>query len=552
MTAQEDIEILGFQWRWAPESPVTPDIEVIGPTNDHKTLRVQVEPVEPYAVMLANFFIRDEDNNVTPVRLRIIILSNCNNLPENDCDADGVPDDEDDDCICCDGGGLYITPEEDWMNLPARFDWSCWETVTVVEEWDPEEDIEWDEDEDENDEDEDENDEDEDENDEDEDENDEDEDENDEDEDENDEDEDENDEDEDENDEDEDEDENDEDDDENDDDENDDDENDDNDNDDNDNGGGWPTWPNGGGLDDGGAPPGTEADSCSRWSFRCMFGEPMKSENTNRDESVFDLGIQYDLTLWENLRQIFYPDPNGSAPNRIWYVLRVMMVGFFVLLFIWAGARFFIYADNEWESSKSRLNLLYIIAGAWVIALTIWILWFALNITDTPGLTWLADVEDDSALLSRAENNLLRMLIGVLKWGAFFAAIVMMLRYGYGMMMAMSSEEKATKAKTWVINVVLALVFIKVIDYLYWMSQVQDFRNRAVELLVEASKILWYLLGVLLVLAAIYAWYIMVTSSGDDGRVTQAKNILKALFVVTLVVLLFMLVVYQIFGDILW
>jgi len=53
------------------------------------------------------------------------------------------------------------------------------------------------------------------------------------------------------------------------------------------------------------------------------------------------------------------------------------------------------------------------------------------------------------------------------------------------------------------------------------------------------------------VIAALYAGYVMITASGDEARVKQATNILKALFVVTLVIFLFMLVVYQIFGDIL-
>jgi hypothetical protein len=278
----------------------------------------------------------------------------------------------------------------------------------------------------------------------------------------------------------------------------------------------------------------------------------MKATNATRDESVFDLGIKNDLTLWENLRQIFYPDPNWGAPNRLWYVLRVLMIWLFVLMFIRAGARFFIYADNESELSKSKLNMIYIIAWAWVIFLTIWILWFALNITDSNTLTWLADPSLDTTLLSRAENNILRLLIWFLKGAAFFVAIIMLFWHGYGMMSALDAEEKLQKARSGVINVILALIFIKVIDYLYLISQAKEFKNRAIELLIEVSKVLGYVLWFLMVVAALYAGYVMVTASGDESRVSVAKNILKALFIVTLVVFLFMLVVYQIFGDILW
>jgi hypothetical protein len=42
----------------------------------------------------------------------------------------------------------------------------------------------------------------------------------------------------------------------------------------------------------------------------------------------------------------------------------------------------------------------------------------------------------------------------------------------------------------------------------------------------------------------------MVTSSGEDDNVGKGKNIVKAVFIVWLLVLLFLLVVHQIFKDI--
>jgi hypothetical protein len=254
-------------------------------------------------------------------------------------------------------------------------------------------------------------------------------------------------------------------------------------------------------------------------------------------------------TLGKNLREIFYPSTQ-DAPNRLWYVLRVIMIWFFVLLFIWAGARFFIYADNEAELSKSKINMIYIIAWAWVMFMTIWILWVGLNITE---IQWLASSEAATpTLLSNTENNIMRLLVWFLKGAAFFVAIVLLFWNGYGMMTALDSDEKLKKARSGVINVVLALIFIKIIDYLYIIAQAKEFKNKAIELLVEVSKVLWYVLWLLLVIAALYAGYVMITASGDEARVKQATNILKALFVVTLVIFLFMLVVYQIFGDILW
>jgi len=51
----------------------------------------------------------------------------------------------------------------------------------------------------------------------------------------------------------------------------------------------------------------------------------MKATNATRNESVFDLGIMNNKTLGKNLREIFYPSTQ-DAPNRLWYVLRVIMI----------------------------------------------------------------------------------------------------------------------------------------------------------------------------------------------------------------------------------
>jgi hypothetical protein len=52
------------------------------------------------------------------------------------------------------------------------------------------------------------------------------------------------------------------------------------------------------------------------------------------------------------------------------------------------------------------------------------------------------------------------------------------------------------------------------------------------------------------ILALIYAWYIMLTATWDEERTTKATNILKAVFIISILVLLFMLIIHQIFQDI--
>lgn len=189
--------------------------------------------------------------------------------------------------------------------------------------------------------------------------------------------------------------------------------------------------------------------------------------------------------------------------------------------------------------------------GVGVILLSIWILSTALNFTDSSTIVGLADKSDPSALLNKVQNNIFQTIGGFLKGMAFFLAIVSLLWNGYHMIMALDEESKWKEAKTGVQNVVFALIFIKLIDYLYWIAQMKDFKNKAIDFIVQASKFLGYVFGIALVLAAIYAGYLMITSSGDEDKVKKWQYILKTIFVVTIVVLLLLLVVYQVFVDIL-
>jgi uncharacterized membrane protein (DUF485 family) len=81
-------------------------------------------------------------------------------------------------------------------------------------------------------------------------------------------------------------------------------------------------------------------------------------------------------------------------------------------------------------------------------------------------------------------------VLGFLKGFAFFLAIIMMVYYGYKMMIAFDQEDKIKAARTGILNVVLALVFIKVIDFLYYIAQKEDFGDQANSLILVVVKFL--------------------------------------------------------------
>jgi len=102
-------------------------------------------------------------------------------------------------------------------------------------------------------------------------------------------------------------------------------------------------------------------------------------------------------------------------------------------------------------------------------------------------------------------NNLALVILSFLKAIAFFVALFFIVRYGFQIISAVGEEEKVTAARQGVINVLLALIFIKIIDYLYYIALSGDFKNKAVDFIVQASKFLTYIIGTCFILALIYA-----------------------------------------------
>jgi hypothetical protein len=95
--------------------------------------------------------------------------------------------------------------------------------------------------------------------------------------------------------------------------------------------------------------------------------------------------------------------------------------------------------------------------------------------------------------------------LSFLKAIAFFVALFFIVWYGFQIVSAVGEEEKIAAARQGLINVLLALVFIKIIDYLYYIALSGEFQSKAVDFIVQASKFITYIIGVCFILALIYA-----------------------------------------------
>ena len=247
----------------------------------------------------------------------------------------------------------------------------------------------------------------------------------------------------------------------------------------------------------------------------------------------------------ESLKDIFYPPIWDSDGWAIWKIIRNIWVWLMVIMLI---VTWWLFAINAWDAEK-RLKLLkwlmFIMYGAAIFFGVTRLLWTVLNISDFSGI-----IEWEDSILNKAEQWIILQIIWFLKAFAFFVAIVLVTRYGFRIVLASWEEAKIDAAKKWILNVVIALVFIKVIDYLYYIAQTGDFQSKAVWTIVDVSKFFGFIFGAWIFLALLYIGFMYLTSAGNDERISKAKNVLKNMVIVMLVVFMFLLIVYQLFSEI--
>jgi hypothetical protein len=97
--------------------------------------------------------------------------------------------------------------------------------------------------------------------------------------------------------------------------------------------------------------------------------------------------------------------------------------------------------------------------------------------------------------------------------------------------------------------VLAALAVIKVSDYVLFISSQRDFSWKLLLLIEEITKLIWFGMGALFVFYLIYAWFTLATSWWDDDKYKKAMNTVKAIAIIWLVLILFLLFMYQVVKD---
>jgi len=271
-----------------------------------------------------------------------------------------------------------------------------------------------------------------------------------------------------------------------------------------------------------------------------VLAAPAFNENVDIGYSKSFKNIVSDKkSLADNIYALFFPSTTWWG-GVLFDKIKLIAIGFAVLFIIRWWAMFLLYADDENELKKAKLNIMYMWYGGFLIFGAAWLLWKVL---------WVgADTNTTNAVLA-TQNNIIWWILIFFKSLAYYAAIILMVYYWVQIMKAQEKEDKIKAGKTWVINIILALIAIKVLDYIYYIAQNKSFVQTGWSFISGAGKVLGWVLWVVIVLALLYSAVLLITSRWNEESWKKAKTIVRNVFLVIFVLFLFIVIVFDLFKN---
>lgn len=183
------------------------------------------------------------------------------------------------------------------------------------------------------------------------------------------------------------------------------------------------------------------------------------------------------------------------------------MVAVVFLFLVIIGIRLLVSnPDSDKDKIKDALKSLYYIAvGALLFFGAVWILGTLLNFTGIQGTSSVV------ASLQTGNNSLFYRAIALLKTLVFFIALIMMVVYGFRIITAVDKADEAKKHMRGVANIIIALILIKVIDYVYYIAQDSNFTVKAKDFILSMARILGFVMGAGAILMVFYAGYLLIS-----------------------------------------
>lgn len=287
------------------------------------------------------------------------------------------------------------------------------------------------------------------------------------------------------------------------------------------------------------------------WSQNVVLWAPPSIDQVESqlksDGSVLDMWVNKKNTLRKNIFDLFYPGERWS--NQIFNVVRGITLGVMVVFIVLAGASLLINRDSK-ESNKWLKSLLYIMLWWIFIYIASRLFGSVFNFSGAGGIVggaewgiwWVTN-----KLIW--DNSVLFKVLSAVKAAAFFLAIIMIVVTWFKVISAWDGE-KWKKLVKWIVNVVVALLVIKWVDFIYYMAaDSQNFVQNAADFIINVAKIFGYIYGVIIVLMVIVAWYLYITDGGTGNNFKKASNVLVNILLSWLVLFSFLLILYQVFAE---
>jgi len=275
------------------------------------------------------------------------------------------------------------------------------------------------------------------------------------------------------------------------------------------------------------------------WGFFCFqtFSAPSFGDIEKGNLWVYesDLWVNKKKPLINNIESLFFPDDQSWWWN-IWNKLQMIFVGLLFIFLVWAGALFVLWSNDDWQLKQAKNNILYIFYGAFLVFGSTWILWNILNVWE--------DIDTSDTIINIQKELIWSVLI-FFKSFAYYLAIILIVYHGYKIMQAQEKDDKVKAWRNWVLNVILALIAIKVLDYIYYIAQSSDFTSKWKEFIWSIWIVLGWILWVVVVIVLIYAGLLLITSRGNEESMKKSKTIIRNVFLVLFVLFLFIVIVYD-------
>lgn len=272
------------------------------------------------------------------------------------------------------------------------------------------------------------------------------------------------------------------------------------------------------------------------------------SSHLTNDGWVIDSQVSPDNTLRENIRLLFYPWAEGW--NMIYNVVRNITLWVMIWFLVRIGASLLFSRWEEKAPGKMLRNLLYILLWWAFVYWANWLFGSVLSFSGAgPAAAW------DWSGIELVWNTLLNegwvffVIMSAIKAAAFFLAIIMIVVTWFRVISAWEWE-KWKKLVKWLINVVVALLIIKWIDFIYYLAaDSANFIQNATIFILDVAKVFAYIYGAIILVMVFIAWYLYITDWWSWTGFKKASNILVNILLSALVLFAFLLILYQIFAE---